>query len=67
MSDNYRHDDFAVLRTDSRFGGFEELEHKNQDTSKVGSHTSSLLNIGALIEKPLSPQIPDTQQSHRNQ
>jgi hypothetical protein len=38
MSDNYRHDDFDVVRTDKRFGGFEELNHKDLIISKVGSH-----------------------------
>lgn len=31
MFDNYKHDDFDVVRTDDRYGGFEELKLKNQN------------------------------------
>ncbi len=31
----YNHDDFEVLRIVDRFGGYEELRHKNQDIAAV--------------------------------
>ena len=38
----YSHDDFEVVRTDARFGGFEELKLKNGSTvSPTCNHTPS--------------------------
>ncbi|KAM6495386.1 hypothetical protein JOM56_008092 [Amanita muscaria] len=33
--DKYNHDNFEVVRTDKRFGGFEELKLKNQDSTSA--------------------------------
>ncbi|KAI6014175.1 hypothetical protein EDC04DRAFT_2578949 [Pisolithus marmoratus] len=33
MLDEYQHDDFEVVRTDMRFGGFEELKLRNEDAT----------------------------------
>ena len=45
MSDEYKHDDFEVVRTDKRFGGFEELKLKNKNatvsSNRLYLHTSS--------------------------
>jgi phage terminase large subunit-like protein len=51
MSDlhEYKHDDFEVVRTDNRFGGFEELRLKNQNAT-VSSHCLDLLPLGVLAE-----------------
>ena len=41
MFDDYKHDDFDVVRTDQRYGGFEEVKLKNQNQT-VGSPPESL-------------------------
>lgn len=33
MLDEYQHDDFEVVRKDTRFGGFEELKLRREDTT----------------------------------
>jgi hypothetical protein len=38
----YKHDDFEVVRTDQRFGGFEELKLKTSDAT-VSSHCPHLI------------------------
>jgi len=49
MSDlhEYKHDDFEVVRTDNRFGGFEELRLKNQNATDT-----------RFVRKPVSPDKP---------
>ena len=39
----YSHDDFDVVRTDARFGGFEELKLKDGSTVRTRSHDSTTI------------------------
>jgi hypothetical protein len=66
MSDlhEHKHDDFEVVRTDNRFGGYEELRHKDQN-ARVGSLSFYLLLFRwnsiqdtRFIRKSLTPDNP---------
>jgi hypothetical protein len=54
MSDlhEHKHDDFEVVRTDNRFGGFEELRHKDHN-ARVSSHSlQDSLYLLLIVETP---------------
>ncbi|KAH9980506.1 hypothetical protein BJV74DRAFT_887802 [Russula compacta] len=42
MSDEYKHDDFEVVRIDERYGTFEELKLKNKNATPIRFFRKSL-------------------------
>lgn len=60
MSDlhTYEHDEFEVVRTDNRFGGFEELRHKDQNATVSLIPSTSYVSLKHPTGHTLRSQIP---------
>ncbi|KAI6110176.1 hypothetical protein EDD16DRAFT_1483638 [Pisolithus croceorrhizus] len=52
MLDEYQHDDFEVVRKDTRFGGFEELKLRREDTTVIMFMSLTSLKLSSMeLEK----------------
>ena len=62
----YKHDDFEVVRTDNRFGGFEELRLKDQNATVSSYYHYLLLLINETYRTYASSASPFPQISPLN-